>query len=81
MMTPDVGPLALERNLALMAGAGAGKTYSLITICLHLLGGAREDGVTLRPSQLCLLTFTDKAAAELRARLRKRLDRAVLNTK
>ncbi len=68
-------PLALERNLALMAGAGAGKTYNLVTLCLHLLSGAREDGVPLRTSQLCLLTFTDKAAAELKERLRSRLDR------
>lgn len=72
MKAPE--PFALERNLALTAGAGAGKTYSLITLCLHLLGGAREDGVALRPSQLCLLTFTDKAASEMRTRLRKRLD-------
>src|SRR4051812_45872545 len=32
--------LRLECNLALMAGAGTGKTYSLITLCLHLLAGA-----------------------------------------
>ncbi|HZA51058.1 MAG TPA: UvrD-helicase domain-containing protein, partial [Myxococcaceae bacterium] len=70
-------PLALERNLALMAGAGAGKTYSLMTICLHLLGGARRDGVALRPAELFLLTFTEKAAGEMRARLRERVDRLV----
>ncbi|MGA9520767.1 MAG: UvrD-helicase domain-containing protein, partial [Myxococcaceae bacterium] len=64
---PVEEPLALERNLALMAGAGAGKTYSLITICLHLLGGARRDGRTIRPAELFLLTFTDKAAGEMRA--------------
>jgi ATP-dependent helicase/nuclease subunit A len=67
-------PLALEQNLALTAGAGAGKTYSLITLCLHLLAGARAGGAPLKPAQLCLLTFTDKAAAELRRRLRERLD-------
>ncbi len=67
--------LALEQNLALMAGAGAGKTYNLVTLCLHLLGGARADATPLRTSQLCLLTFTDKAAAELKDRLRSRLDR------
>ena len=68
-------PLALERNLALLAGAGAGKTYSLMTICLHLLGGARRDGRALRPGELFLLTFTDKAAGEMRSRLRDRVDR------
>jgi ATP-dependent helicase/nuclease subunit A len=66
--------LALEQNLALMAGAGAGKTHALITLCLHLLGGARSGHAPLTPSQLCLLTFTDKAAGELRSRLRERLD-------
>ncbi|HET9451682.1 MAG TPA: UvrD-helicase domain-containing protein, partial [Aggregicoccus sp.] len=57
-----------------MAGAGAGKTYSLVTVALHLLAGAREGHAPLRPGRLCLVTFTDKAAAELRARLRARLD-------
>ncbi|NTX61753.1 UvrD-helicase domain-containing protein [Myxococcus sp. CA051A] len=66
--------LALERNLALMAGAGAGKTYSLVTMTLHLLAGAREAGAAIRPARLCMLTFTDKAAAEMRSRVRQRLD-------
>ncbi|WP_224245876.1 UvrD-helicase domain-containing protein [Hyalangium gracile] len=69
-----VSPLALERNLALMAGAGAGKTYSLVTMVLHLFAGAREAAAPLKPSRLCMLTFTDKAAAEMRARTRSRLD-------
>jgi ATP-dependent helicase/nuclease subunit A len=65
--------LALEKNLALMAGAGAGKTYSLVTMTLHLFAGARQ-AEPLRPSRLCMLTFTDKAAAEMRRRVRERLD-------
>ncbi len=64
----------LDANLALSAGAGAGKTYSLVTICLHLLGGARQTGA-IKPRELGLLTFTDKAATELRGRLRERLER------
>jgi ATP-dependent exoDNAse (exonuclease V) beta subunit len=70
----EASPLALEKNLALMAGAGAGKTYSLVTMTLHLLSGAREAGAPLKPARLCMLTFTDKAAAEMRARTRARLD-------
>jgi ATP-dependent exoDNAse (exonuclease V) beta subunit len=70
----EASPLALERNLALMAGAGAGKTYSLVTMVLHLFAGAREAGPAIKPSRLCMLTFTDKAAAEMRARTRARLD-------
>lgn len=66
--------LRLERNLALLAGAGTGKTYSLVTMCLHLLGGARAEAEPIAPERLGLLTFTDKAAAEMRERLRRRLD-------
>ncbi|MCP3103208.1 UvrD-helicase domain-containing protein [Myxococcus sp. K15C18031901] len=73
-MSGEPSSLALERNLALMAGAGAGKTYSLVTMTLHLFAGAREAGAAVRPSRLCMLTFTDKAAAEMRSRVRQRLD-------
>jgi ATP-dependent exoDNAse (exonuclease V) beta subunit len=73
--TPLERALRLESNLALFAGAGAGKTYSLITLCLHVLGGARAGHEPVPPANLCLLTFTDKAAAEMRQRLRERLDR------
>ena len=69
--------LALDKNLALMAGAGAGKTYSLVTMPLHLLAGARETAPAVRPSRLCMVTFTDKAAAEMRSRVRERLDTLV----
>ncbi|ABF92294.1 ATP-dependent DNA helicase, UvrD/REP family [Myxococcus xanthus DK 1622] len=73
-MSSEPSLFALERNLALMAGAGAGKTYSLVTMTLHLLAGARVAGGAVRPSRLCMLTFTDKAAAEMRSRVRQRLD-------
>jgi ATP-dependent exoDNAse (exonuclease V) beta subunit len=65
--------LRLERNLAILAGAGAGKTYSLVTTCLHVLSGARAGFEPVPASALGLLTFTDKAAGEMRARLRERL--------
>ncbi len=66
--------LRLERNLAILAGAGAGKTYSLVTMCLHLLGGARTGHEPISCTELGLLTFTEKAADEMRSRLRERLD-------
>jgi ATP-dependent helicase/nuclease subunit A len=65
--------LALDRNLALMAGAGAGKTWSLVALCLHVLGGARARAEPLPPARLVLVTFTEKAAGELKDRLRHRL--------
>ena len=70
----DTAALGLEHNLAVSAGAGAGKTHSLVTLCLHLLGGARRQGVPVRTGQLFMVTFTDKAGSEMRERLRRRLD-------
>jgi ATP-dependent exoDNAse (exonuclease V) beta subunit len=59
-------------NACVFAGAGTGKTHGLITECLRLLGGADRDE-PLAPAQLCLLTFTEKAAAEMRGRLAVRV--------
>ncbi|MBX7116626.1 MAG: UvrD-helicase domain-containing protein [Myxococcaceae bacterium] len=67
----------LDTNLAVFAGAGTGKTHALMTMCLHVLAGIRAGRLAdpLPASQLTLLTFTDKAAAQLRARLRERVQR------
>ncbi len=57
----------------MQAGAGTGKTHSLVTLCLHLLGGVGR-AEPLLPARLCAVTFTEKAAAELQGRLRERVD-------
>jgi ATP-dependent exoDNAse (exonuclease V) beta subunit len=68
---PGPSPL-LDENLVLRAGAGTGKTHALVTLALQLLAGLRRRGA-VPADQLWLLTFTDKAAVELRGRLQLRL--------
>lgn len=53
--------------LLIVAGAGAGKTKTLTYRIRHLI----QSGVT--PSQILAITFTNKAAAEMRERLIKLL--------
>jgi ATP-dependent helicase/nuclease subunit A len=53
-----------DRNLVAVAGAGTGKTALLVERALNLVAGA---GVPI--GQLAAITFTEKAAAELRERL------------
>ncbi|RMG59130.1 MAG: hypothetical protein D6713_06155 [Deltaproteobacteria bacterium] len=63
----DQLPLALTsgRNVSLLAGAGTGKTTSLVhTVTLLFL--LEED---LEPEEVLLITFTEKAAAEMRERV------------
>ena len=55
-------------SVAVTAGAGTGKTYMLTERYVHHV---IEDG--LGPLQIVAATFTDRAASELRSRIRARL--------
>lgn len=57
-----------DHSTAIIAGAGSGKTHVLVERIVHLL---THDAHTL--DQLLCITFTEKAAAELKARLLDRL--------
>ena len=54
---------ALDRNMMVLAGAGAGKTYALVQRMVN----AVEKGV-VPVDQLAAITFTRKAAGEMRGR-------------
>lgn len=55
------------------AGAGAGKTFALVGLVLRLVAEYR-----IRPDRIVLMTFTNAAADELRARLQEEAARAIL---
>ena len=57
-------------NVVVTAGAGTGKTSLLIDRILHLLT-RRQDRLSL--TQIVAVTFTNKAASELKLRVRHRL--------
>ncbi|WHZ21794.1 MAG: ATP-dependent helicase/nuclease AddAB, subunit A [Nitrospira sp.] len=59
-----------DRNVVVIAGAGTGKTTLLVNRLLYLLM-RRPDPLEL--SQIVALTFTNKAATEMKQRLRERL--------
>ncbi|OLD64493.1 MAG: hypothetical protein AUI47_05700 [Acidobacteria bacterium 13_1_40CM_2_68_5] len=58
-----------DRNLVVEAGAGTGKTALLVERALNLIAGA---GTPI--DRVAAITFTEKAAAELRERLARGLD-------
>ena len=57
-----------DKSMVVTAGAGTGKTYVLVQKYIDLL---RTRGVTV--PQILALTFTDKAAAEMKERIRAEL--------
>src|SRR3954470_7121710 len=68
-MTPSQqAALTARGNVLVMAGAGTGKTHTLIERCCSLL---LEENCSL--DEILMVTFTDAAAAEMRKRIRARL--------
>ena len=63
-----------QRSMLVEASAGTGKTYTLVESLLHAALDA-DPGMSL--SQAAAVTFTEKAAGELKARLSQRLLEAV----
>ncbi|MCL2818171.1 MAG: UvrD-helicase domain-containing protein, partial [Actinomycetia bacterium] len=62
----------LDRNILVNAGAGTGKTHTLTERYVYTL---QKDSQT-SPRNILAITYTDAAAAELRARIQDRLRRA-----
>jgi DNA helicase-2/ATP-dependent DNA helicase PcrA len=59
-----------DRPLLVLAGAGTGKTATLVARVAHLLDGGAS------PDRVCLLTFSRRAAAEMLTRAGHMADRA-----
>jgi ATP-dependent helicase/nuclease subunit A len=68
-----VSGVAPAKNIVVVAGAGTGKTHALVERYLEALLGL--DGVDdfRSPDRILAITFTEKAAAEMRARVQRRL--------
>jgi ATP-dependent helicase/nuclease subunit A len=60
---------ALDENLCVEAAAGTGKTTVLVNRVVNLLASGRVE-----VDQLVVITFTEKAAAELATRVRDKLE-------
>ncbi len=63
--------VAARGNVLVVAGAGTGKTRTLVERCLNCLF---EEQPTVSIDEVLMVTFTEAAAAEMRQRIRARLE-------
>lgn len=64
----------VDTNVAVSAGAGSGKTRVLVERFLYILRRSLEQGQKLAASEILAITFTRKAAAEMKERVRRSMD-------
>jgi ATP-dependent helicase/nuclease subunit A len=62
-------------NVLMMAGAGTGKTHTLVERCLRCL---LDETSPSDLDEILMVTFTEAAAAEMRQRIRGRLEQELL---
>ncbi|NQZ32013.1 MAG: exodeoxyribonuclease V subunit beta [Oceanospirillaceae bacterium] len=67
--------MPLTGEALIEASAGTGKTYTLAALYLRLLLGLGRESA-LEVGQILVVTFTEAATAELRERIRKRIQEA-----
>jgi ATP-dependent helicase/nuclease subunit A len=63
------------------ASAGTGKTRTLLDRILHIVLEKGPAGSPLPLSRICAITFTEKAAGEMKVRLRQYLEQTLLDAK
>ncbi len=68
--------LEFEKDIVIKAGAGTGKTTALVSKYISELTKKGEDGY-IKVDQLLAITFTDKAAAEMKLRVRENLKKLI----
>lgn len=70
----DVARKCLDANIVVEAGAGTGKTTLLTDRLMFLLLAGGPDRSGLSVTRIVALTFTEKAAGEIKVRLAERLN-------
>ena len=65
----------IDNNVAVSAGAGSGKTRVLVERFLHIL----EQGKDVSPKEILAITFTRKAAGEMKERVRTSMEARLAN--
>jgi len=75
----NVNTFDLDKNYVIEASAGTGKTYNIIEIVRKIVNAKSDLRTHLPLSQILIVTYTEKAAGELKDRIRKALPNEDIN--
>ena len=64
-----------KRSIAVNAGAGSGKTHEMVQ---RIINGIKNNIISME--KVAVITFTRKAAAEMRSRIIEELNKLIINT-
>lgn len=62
---------SVDKNIQIKAGAGTGKTFSMINRISYLCNKNSKSGVIDLANEIAMLTFTDEAAINMRKRIKQ----------
>lgn len=82
----NFGQYALEHapigaNIEVRAGAGSGKTFSMVSRIAFLTSRSSKSGIVVPSEEIAMLTFTRDAASNMKTRLKERFQDYFLLTK
>ncbi len=66
-----------SRSVIVSAGAGSGKTYTLVSRLMELLAPSDPKATAMNIERLAAITFTRRAAGELKLQVRRRMQNAI----
>ncbi|MBW2703563.1 MAG: UvrD-helicase domain-containing protein [Deltaproteobacteria bacterium] len=66
-----------SRSVIVSAGAGSGKTYTLVSRLMELLAPSDPKATAMNIERLAAITFTRRAAGELKLQVRRRMQDAI----
>jgi len=66
--------LTTDRPVMIIAGAGSGKTKTLVGRFTHIMQPVEEGGLGADPGSIMMVTFTNKAGREMRERIQPALE-------
>ena len=70
MPITDPGDIDLTRHALIEASAGTGKTYTIENLVVRLI--VEQEAMSIE--NILLVTFTEKAAGELKVRIREKIE-------